>query len=1161
MLLHAWSPRLRKFALVSGTLSAAVMLALFALWWRLSSGPIELDIATPWLTAAIKENLGAGHEVEIGGTQLERDAKKGRTSLRIRDIVVRDADGTIVASAPKAEVGISGVSLLLGRIRAERLSLVGAEMAVRIESDSKLTVFAGSNKRPFVTASAASAPAPSQPIRSPANAERAAGAARPEPPASAAPLAPAAPASVRSSVPDLAALIAWIERLDASGLDGRELTEIGLQGGNLTVDDQRNGKQWTFTNIDLSVTRPKGGGIAVALGSHSLERPWHLRAAMTPGQQGHRIIDIETQKLSTKDVMLAMRLNADQYEADLPLSGRIRADVGPDGIPYMLDGRIVVEKGLIVDLDDPLVRVPIDRAEISLDWDKSRRALVAPFQVVSGGTRITLLAQFESPHDGSGIWGLQISGGGAVLASAPVDPHALVLNRVLLRMRINPAKQRIDLDPSEVGNTDLGIALTGSLDFSGDDPRITLGFASTRMSVAAMKRLWPVTVASKVRAWVVDHVQAGTIERIDISTNAPWSTLKSSGPPVPDDGLLIQLTGHGGEMRPVEGLPAIRDADVNLHISGRTAVINIGRGNVDISAGRKLSITNGVFEVPDTFPKAPPAKVRFRLDGSVPAAVELLSMQRLRDFSGAPIEASTSRGTLTAQVTLALPLKEDLAPGSSLYTVNMDIANFAAERMVMGQKVEAALLKVSANNLGHWIRGDVKMNGVPSVLDYRKPRDGDADVRVQATLDENARSKFGFDLGGVLTGPVPIKLSGRVAANDGDSRFAVEADLTQSKVDNLLPGWVKPPGRPGRATFTLIKQPPATRIEDLVVEGAGTSVKGTLEVDAAGDVVSANFPVFAVSDGDKATLKAERGADGALRVSVRGDVYDGRGFVKSTLTGPANSKQKTDKDVDLDIKIGTVVGFNGETLRGLDLRLSRRSGVITSLALNAKLGRDAPLTGDLRGRGSNGRQLVFIESNDAGAFFRFTDMNSKVAGGAMWVALDPQSADLAPQEGILNIRDFVVRGEAALERVAAAPEQAGGGSPGVQFSRLRVEFTRSLGRFTIRDGLLKGPTIGGTVEGYIDYHRDEVRMRGTFVPLYGLNNMFGQLPIVGPFLGGSNEGLLGVTYEVVGPPSTPVLRVNPISAVAPGLLRKFFEFPGGNAPMPAQSYAEPAGRY
>jgi hypothetical protein len=1166
MRLRAWCPRLRKFVFVGGTLGALGMLALVALWWRLSSGPIELDIATPWLTAAIKENFGAGHEVEIGGTQLERDANKGRTSLRIRDIVVRDADGTIVASAPKAEVGISGASLLVGRIRAERLSLVGAEMAVRIESDSKVTVFAGSNKRPFVTASATSQPAASGITRSPAKIDRTAAAATVAPVApvtSAAPAipVPTAPATTRSGVPDLAALLAWIESLDASGLDGRDLTEIGLQGGNLTVDDQRNGKQWTFTNIDLSVTRPKGGGIAIALGSHGVERPWQMRAAMTPGEQGRRIIDIETQKLSTKDVMLAMRLGEGQYEPDLPLSGRIRAQIGPDGIPHMLDGRMVVEKGLIVDLDDPLVRIPIDRAEISLDWDKTRQSLMVPFQVVSGGNRIALLAQFEAPRDGSGVWGLQVSGGNVVLASAPVDPTALVLNRVLLQLRVDPNKQRIDLEPSELGNTDLDVALTGSLDFSGDDPRLTVGIATTRMSVAAMKRLWPVTVASKVRAWVLDHVRAGTVERLDISTNALWSTLKSSGPPIPDDGLSIQIIGHGAEIRPVEGLPAIRDADVNVHISGRTAVINVGRGNVEISPGRKLSITNGVFEVPDTFPKAPPAKARFRLDGSVPAAAEFLSLERLREYAGAPVEPGTSRGTLTAQVTLALPLKEDLAPGSSLYTINMDVANFAAERMVMGQKVEAALLKVSANNLGHWIRGDVKINGVPSVLDYRKPRDGDADIRVQATLDENARSKFGFDLGGFLSGPVPIKLNGRVPANEGDSRFAVEADLTQAKIDGLLPGWVKAPGRPGRATFTLVNKPTVTRFEDLVVEASGAAVKGTVEVDSSGNVVSANFPVFALSDGDKATLKAERGADGALRVTVRGDVYDGRGFVKTTLSGPGSNKQKHDKDIDLDLKLGTVLGFNGETLRGLDLRVSRRSGVITSLALNAKLGRDAPLIGDVRARGNNGRQFVVVETTDAGAFFRFNDIYPKIVGGEMYVALDPQSADLAPQEGILTVRDFVVRGEGALERVAAAPQQPGGPSPGVEFSRLRVDFTRSLGRFTIRDGLLKGPAIGGTVEGYIDYHRDEVRMRGTFVPLYGLNNMFGQIPIVGPFLGGSNEGLLGVTYEVVGPPSTPVLRVNPISAVAPGLLRKFFEFPGGNAPMPAQSYAEPTGRY
>jgi Protein of unknown function len=1141
MSLLLWWPRVRKLALIGGGLGGLAALAVGALWWRLSSGPIELDMATPWLTVAIKQNLGGGHDVEIGGTQLERDAN-GHTSLRIRDIVVRDADGSIVASAPKAEVGISGVGLFTGRIRAERLSLVGAEMAVRIESDSRLTVFAGSNKRPFVTAAAGSTPI-------------IAGSALPSIRATAATVPGAASSSgVRGSAADFAALLAWIESLDAGGLDGGDLAEIGLKGGNLTVDDERNGKQWTFSNIDLSVTRPKAGGIAVSLGSEAVERPWMMRATITPAPKGHRIIDVEAQKVSVKDLMLAARIGIDPYEPDLTLSGRVRADFGADGIPRMVDGRMIVDKGVIHDHEDPEALIAIDRAEISFDWDAERQALMMPFQVLSGGNRITLLAQAEAPREAGGPWGLQVSGGTIVLGQA----NPLILNRIALRLRLDPKRQRIDVEQGEIGNMDLAIALSGGLDFSGDDPRLTLGGAGTRMSVAALKRLWPIFCAPKVRSWVLDHVHGGTVERLVVATNAPWSTLRSTGPPIPEDGLAIEIVGHSADIRPVAGLPGIRDADVNVRISGRSATINVGRGNVEISPGRKLSITNGVFEVPDTFPKAPPAKVRFRLDGSVPAAAELLAHERLREHSSAPLDPATSRGTLTAQVTLALPLKRDLAPGSSIYTLNLDVLNFAAERMVMGQKVEAALLKVTANNHGYWIRGDVKLHGVPAALDYRKPRDGDAEVRLQAALDENARNKLGVDLNGFLAGTVPVKLQGRISSREGDSRFAVEADLTQAKIDNLFPGWSKASGRTARATFTLVCKPAGTRFEDLVLEAPGTSVKGTIEVDSSGEVVTASLPVFQLVEGDKSSLKADRAADGTLRITMRGELFDGRGFVKSSLTGPASAKQKHDKDVDLDLKIGTVLGFHGETLRGLDLRLSRRASTITALALNAKLGRNTPLIGDLRGRGSSGRPVVFLETNDAGAFFRFSDIYPKIFGGEMWVALDPQSADRAPQEGILNIRDFAVRGEAALDRVAGTPVQQPGGPPsGVDFSRLRVDFTRSLGRFTIRDGLVKGPLIGATVDGYVDYHGSDVRMRGTFVPLYSLNNMFGQIPIFGLFLGGSNEGLLGVTYEVVGPPSAPVLRVNPISAVAPGLLRKFFEFPSSNSPAP-QSYADPA---
>jgi hypothetical protein len=84
------------------------------------------------------------------------------------------------------------------------------------------------------------------------------------------------------------------------------------------------------------------------------------------------------------------------------------------------------------------------------------------------------------------------------------------------------------------------------------------------------------------------------------------------------------------------------------------------------------------------------------------------------------------------------------------------------------------------------------------------------------------------------------------------------------------------------------------------------------------------------------------------------------------------------------------------------------------------------------------------------------------------------------------------------------------------------------------------------MEGNIDFNSNQVRMSGTIIPMYGLNNMFGQVPILGLFIGGgSNEGLIGVTYEVVGSPGAPVLRVNPISALLPGVTRKIMEFNTG----------------
>jgi hypothetical protein len=548
-------------------------------------------------------------------------------------------------------------------------------------------------------------------------------------------------------------------------------------------------------------------------------------------------------------------------------------------------------------------------------------------------------------------------------------------------------------------------------------------------------------------------------------------------------------------------------------------------------------------------PKPSPAKVSFRMDGPVPAVAEILASDRLSEFSGTLIDPNSSKGSVSALVTLGLPIKRELTKADTTYSISADLGGFAADKLVMNQKLEATTLKVLANNAGYQVKGDVKINGQAASLDYRKPNEGDADIKLQATLDDASRARLGFDLGPAVSGTIPLKLSGKIGET---SRMGIEADLTALKLDNILPGWVKLPGKTSRAVFNVVQKQQSTRLEDIVIDGGGVSIKGSLEVDQNGDLMNVNFPTYSPSEGDKTSLKAERGTDGTLKVTMRGDVFDGRGFLKSAISGKdADPKSKTKSiDFDIDLKLGAVAGFNGEAVRSVDCKFSRRNGAIRSFALTGKLGRDTPLTADLRGR-SQGREVIYLETNDAGAFFRFTDTYAKMVGGQLSLAMDPPTVEPRSKEGLINVSDFSIKGETSLDRVAAGGPA--GVSSGISFSRLRAEFTRQNGQLTIREGVVKGPTIGATLEGSIDYPGNQVRMSGTFVPIYGLNNMFGQLPILGLFLGGgSNEGLIGVTYEVVGTPGQPVLRVNPISAMAPGVLRKIFEFNTGKQGNPVE---------
>src|SRR2546423_12127720 len=89
----------------------AVLVVIFAgcfggLWWRLGAGPINLEMATPWLAAAVEGNIGHGNTGEGGGPPNER-AGRSRVAGGIRGIVGPGRGPALVGRPPEGGGGIS----------------------------------------------------------------------------------------------------------------------------------------------------------------------------------------------------------------------------------------------------------------------------------------------------------------------------------------------------------------------------------------------------------------------------------------------------------------------------------------------------------------------------------------------------------------------------------------------------------------------------------------------------------------------------------------------------------------------------------------------------------------------------------------------------------------------------------------------------------------------------------------------------------------------------------------------------------------------------------------------------------------------------------------------------------------------------------------------
>ncbi len=1110
-----WRRALRRAIMLKLVVLGLAGLAVGLLLLRLGNGPMELAGLSERVAGGLAERLGPGWDVSIRDTSL---ALLDRSlALKATGVEIRNADRVVVARAPEAIISVDTWSALRGAPQPRFVEFRDLQLKARVARDGSFTLL-----------------------------PQADGAAPPPP----------EPSLVEAPVASLPEALAYGTGavLQPTGLIGA-LDQARLVNSRLTLVDESGLERVGFERVDADFGRD-GAGARLDVTLRGPSGGWSFSVEARPGEDGSRAGTVRVREVPLNDLFLLGGLAHLSGASTLKMSAEADVAVGGDGVLRRLDVRAGAGPGQL-DLPRDGGRVAVEAMSVQAAWDPARSAFaIREAAYIGGGDEVRLTG--EVVEEPGRAWRMTLAGRDGRLAGASPTDRPIGLDRVALAARGTASE--VVVEQLELKGPEVDAAIALSYGGSGDGGGVRFAVRGGGGDARAVLRLWPAWIEPKTRAFLVGHLRRGRVTALSIDGTLTGADLRSidEGRGMTDAAFDLAFSGRGVEYLPGEGLPLLADAELTGRITGRTLTIAAASGRVLGPDGRGLALAEGSYAIADMWPKTATGRLSLRVEGEVEALASVLNAPALRAEGAAPFDPTGLKGRADLRLDLAAPTQEPRPLSELDLTVSGRLTDVAADGVLGRERLEGATLTVAVEGGGLVLRGEGRIGGTPATIDVRHPRGQPGEAVIAMTLDEAARARRGLPTGPALAGPMPVRIVAPLSKGAKPAPARVEIDLARLAIDDLLPGWTKPAGRPGRVAFTWNEAAP--EIRDLQLEAGPVQIRGNATLNAEGALERAELSTFKLSPGDDLRLSIER-AGNVHRVTARGNTADARPFLRH-LREPASARgAKEGGDLDLDVQVNILTGHNDEALTRTALKATVRGREL----------RDAEVVGRFTGSSVIGRVVrqggasVFVlESGDAGATLRFADVYRRMAGGDMSFQMGLGGAR---QPGFVRVRNFVLRNEPALGRIIAQqPQSAGaaaetsGNAPGaalnaseVGFTRARTEFIRTGTRIDLQDAVISGPQVGFTLSGWVDQARDTMDVSGTFVPAYGLNNVFAQVPLIGPILGGgSNEGLFAVNFRVSGKASVPTLTVNPLSAIAPGIFRKLFGAGQGdaNAPQP-----------
>ena len=334
------------------------------------------------------------------------------------------------------------------------------------------------------------------------------------------------------------------------------------------------------------------------------------------------------------------------------------------------------------------------------------------------------------------------------------------------------------------------------------------------------------------------------------------------------------------------------------------------------------------------------------------------------------------------------------------------------------------------------------------------------------------------------------------------------------------------------------------------------SATGALAVDLRlGETPQVNALRLSAS-GLEATGRATLRADGGLDVA-RFDKVQLGGWLDAQVDligqGANTAPRLLLRGGRLDMRSATFAEGGGDPAPGDKALVARldQLQITDSIALTdfsgefaMRGGMDGPFSGRINGGTQvtgrivprEGRSALRVVSDDAGGVFRDAGLLKQGRDGAFSLTLLPigQPGNFDGTLRVTNTRITDAPAMAALLNavsiVGLVSELAG---QGITFGEVNARFRLSPSQITLYESSATGPSIGISMDGVYDMPTERLAMEGVISPVYLLNG-------IGSLISRRGEGLIGFNYRLTGPTSAPSVQVNPLSVLAPGIVRDIF---------------------